>query len=140
MPSAAPADRRRVGFGTGHGHHGEIVQGVFDVTSELSAHGLLTLPCPLFSSRVQFTPNSSGKITAFDATRARGSPHAKTITAAELTCSFIGSADCGGDLRVDSNIPKGKGCGSRCRCDTRRRRLGKGGTFGHRDRPHSSAG
>jgi uncharacterized protein involved in propanediol utilization len=109
---AAPADRRRVGFGTGHGHHGEIVQGVFDVTSELSAHGLLTLPCPLFSSRVQFTPNSSGKVTAFGATRARGSPHAKTITAAELTCSFIGSAGCGGDLRVDTNIPKGKGCGS----------------------------
>jgi uncharacterized protein involved in propanediol utilization len=112
QPPGLPANHVRVGFGTGPGHHGEIVQGMFEIASGRPAHGLVTLPCPLFRSRVRFTPNGGHAITAFGLTRAEGSPYAKAIAAAELTCRSIGIAGRGGDLRLDSNIPAGKGCGS----------------------------
>jgi uncharacterized protein involved in propanediol utilization len=102
----------RVGVGIGRGHHGEIVQGAFQAANGLTVPGLLTMPCPLLSSRVQFAPNSSGQITAFGVESPPGSPYAKTVTAAEIACSFIGIAGLGGDLRLESNIPGSKGCGS----------------------------
>jgi uncharacterized protein involved in propanediol utilization len=96
----------RAGHGEVHGHHGEIVQGLFYSGDGQMEHGLVTLPCPLFSTRARFRPLRAGPLAVepADRTRARA--------AARLTLDALGRTGWGGALRVEGNVPLRWGCGS----------------------------
>lgn len=94
--------------GTHHsvGHHGEILQGVFESGGRLR-RALITLPCPLYESHAVFEPSdTSAGITVHDPWRT------KARRAAELTLRALGDAPAGGTLSLTSNIPPSRGFGS----------------------------
>ncbi|MFL5387017.1 MAG: hypothetical protein ACJ8GN_31365 [Longimicrobiaceae bacterium] len=78
-PRTAPAALRlptpvsgfRAGQGEIHAHHGEIVQGMFYTSDETVEHGLVTLPCTLYRTRVRFRPLRSGPLTVEPGDRSR---------------------------------------------------------------------
>lgn len=94
------------GHGSAIGHHGEILQGVFEDSLGHLRRGLVTLPCNIFRSECTFAPDTSGMITLNPVGR-----H-KARQAVELTlvcCDLVGW---GGKLTLDSNIPQRWGLGS----------------------------
>lgn len=100
---------RRAGHGTGMGHHGEIIQGYFDVAGAPvgATYGLVTLPCPQLSSeawvrRVDHAPGSVSGV--------RG--HSKAKAAAIATLKAFDATEIGLRLDVRSTIPVGHGFGS----------------------------
>jgi uncharacterized protein involved in propanediol utilization len=97
---------RRVGTADVRAHHGEIVQGVFYDADGHVEQGLVTLPCSLYGTHVQFRPLRAGPLTVEPADRRRA--HA----AARLTLDALGRTGWGGVLRIGSNVPLGWGCGS----------------------------
>ncbi len=103
QPAAAA---RRVGSGHVHAHHGEIVQGLFYSGDGVLEHGLVTLPCTLFSTRARFRPLPSGSLTVEPADRLRA------LSAARLTLDALGRTGWGGTLQIVSNVPLRWGCGS----------------------------
>jgi uncharacterized protein involved in propanediol utilization len=101
-----PASDFRVGYGEIHAHHGEIVQGMFYSSDGTVEHGLVTLPCTLFRTRVRFRPLRSGPLTVEPCDRMR------SRAAARLTLDALGRTGWGGAIRIESNVPVQWGCGS----------------------------
>lgn len=102
-PPDAPC---RAGHGAIHAHHGEIVQGIFYSPDGALEHGLVTLPCSLFGTRVRFRPLRSGPLTVEPTDRSRAR------TAARLTLDALGRTGWGGAIRIESTVPLRWGCGS----------------------------
>lgn len=96
----------RIGLAEIHAHHGEIVQGVFRDCDGRLEHGLVTLPCSVYGTRVYFRPLRSGPLTVEPADRRRAQ------TAARLTLDALGRTGWGGAIRIESSVPLGWGCGS----------------------------
>jgi len=105
-PANASANDFRVGHGEIHAHHGEIVQGMFYSSDGTVEHGLVTLPCSLYRTRVRFRPLRSGPLTVEPGDRAR------SRAAARLALDALGRTGWGGSLRIESNVPVQWGCGS----------------------------
>lgn len=95
----------RTGAGFALGHHGELLQGMFEAHGRF-VRALVTLPCPLFGSRATFRPGPSGAITV--------TPDSceKARQAVELTRRRWLPEAPGGELAVRSNMPRRKGLGS----------------------------
>ncbi|MEV5954554.1 GHMP kinase [Streptomyces sp. NPDC051987] len=88
------------------GHHGEILQGVFESDGRLR-RALITLPCPLYESHAVFEPSDTATgIVMRDPWRT------KARRAAELTLRSLGGVPAGGTLSLTSNIPPSRGFGS----------------------------
>ncbi len=96
-----------------HGHHGEILQGIFAGDDGAVHRGLVTLPCPRFHSRATFVVDSSLARARDGQPRIRVRPATKTkaLRAAELTLAYLG-CEVGGALAVESNAMEGWGLGS----------------------------
>ena len=101
-----PVSEFRVGHGEIHAHHGEIVQGMFYSSDGTVEHGLVTLPCTLYRTRVRFRPLRSGPLTVEPGDRSRAK------AAARLTLDALGRTGWGGAIRIESNVPIQWGCGS----------------------------
>ncbi|MEO3790808.1 GHMP kinase [Nonomuraea sp. B10E15] len=86
-------------------HHGEILQGVFH-DGERLRRGLVTLPCPLYSTHATFMPTGDDGVTV------RPGWRTKATRAAELTLSALGWPVPGGLLSLTSDIPLSRGFGS----------------------------
>lgn len=95
----------RRGFGTAIGHHGELLQGVFEDETGRLHRGLVTLPLARLTSRATFTSTGALGLTAY--------PEGKTKAglAARRTLDHLDIAD-GGTLCIESDIPVGHGYGS----------------------------
>ncbi len=106
VPFPSPAPSSRVGRGEIHAHHGEIVQGLFPSSDGRLEHGLVTLPCSLFGTRVRFRPLRSGPLTVEPGDRSRAR------TAARMTLDALGRTGWGGSIRIEGNVPLRWGCGS----------------------------
>jgi uncharacterized protein involved in propanediol utilization len=98
----APLSR---GHGTTIGQLGELFQG--QVVDHRGSHRcLVSLPCPALVSQVIFEPSSSRLLSVTPQSKLK----AQTVTA--LTLQYLGLPLLGGTIRVNSNIPEAKGCGS----------------------------
>jgi uncharacterized protein involved in propanediol utilization len=102
FPSAPPV---RAGSAEIRAHHGEIVQGVFHSADGTLEHGLVTLPCPLFSTRARFRPLPTGPLTVEPGDRSRAK------VAARMTLDALGRTGWGGSLRIEGDVPHRWGCG-----------------------------
>ncbi|MFG3091117.1 kinase [Streptomyces antibioticus] len=94
------------GRGTAPVHHGELLQGVFEGPGGVPVRALVTLPCPLFTTRAVFTPaphGGAGGVTVRPAWRR------KARRAAELALDGTGLS---GRLEVAGDVPLGRGFGS----------------------------
>src|SRR2546430_3886410 len=98
-PPAAGAGSYRVSA-----HHGEILQGVF-VDGGRLRRGLVTLPCPLYSTRATFVPTDTEGVTVPPAWRT------KAARAAALTLERLGWPGPGGILDLTTDIPLSRGFG-----------------------------
>ncbi|MBZ9772272.1 GHMP kinase [Mesorhizobium sp. CO1-1-8] len=88
------------------GHHGELVQGLFEDTGGSLKRALVSLPCPDLRARASFQPDEGNRIISFPPDRQ------KALRAAELTAAAFGPKGMGGALSLESNIPIGRGMGS----------------------------
>jgi uncharacterized protein involved in propanediol utilization len=98
--------------GTGHAscHHGEILQGVFLDSAGRPCRGLVTLPMPGPGVRAEFTPRPGHRVDVHPANRVKAA-RAASLTIAECA-DRSGLPRCGGQLRLDGDIPLGLGMGS----------------------------
>ncbi|MBZ9974032.1 GHMP kinase [Mesorhizobium sp. BR-1-1-10] len=94
------------GFGVAVGHHGELVQGLFEDDGARLRRALVSLPCRQLQSRARFS-GGDGDLVAV-------TPEScdKARRAAELTIARFGQRATGGNLAIDSNVPVGRGMGS----------------------------
>ncbi|MFE9201149.1 hypothetical protein [Micromonospora sp. NPDC007230] len=100
-----PGDGDRRGWGTAHGHHGELLQGVFEFAGSLH-RGLVTLPCPIMSTEVSVVvTEETPEWTVHPPWKT------KALLAARATADILGEK-AGGAVSVQSNIPTGFGMGS----------------------------
>jgi uncharacterized protein involved in propanediol utilization len=106
MLQAGERGALRRGVGNAVAHHGEILQGVFEVPEGRLCRALVTLRADVFWSEATFAPDASGTVVAEDAWRV------KAVRAAELTLDMAGLSGAGGRLCVRTNIPPGWGLGS----------------------------
>ncbi|RZQ59638.1 GHMP kinase [Amycolatopsis suaedae] len=99
-----------VGIGHACCHHGEILQGVFLDADGRPCRGLVTLPMAGPGTRAEFTPLPGRRVTVSPAgrTKAAGAAVLAVAECARLT----GRRECGGLLRLHSDIPLGLGMGS----------------------------
>lgn len=88
------------------GHHGELIQGVFEDDQGLLHRGLVTLPLDSFRSTVRLVLDQSESLTVEPPDRI------KALRSVHLTLAQLGYQALGGHLRVKSNIPIGHGYGS----------------------------
>ncbi|MBZ9747631.1 GHMP kinase [Mesorhizobium sp. CO1-1-7] len=88
------------------GHHGELVQGLFEDDGARLRRALVSLPCRQLQSRARFSPGDGDlvAVTPVSCDKAR--------RAAELTIARFGQRGTGGNLVIDSNVPVGRGMGS----------------------------
>lgn len=94
------------GHGEAIGHHGELIQGVFEDPEGNLHRGLLSLPCRQLNSRADFRPRDEAGVTVTPV-------HCKkSRRAAELVLEGFGMGGIGGHLTIASNIPIGRGMGS----------------------------
>jgi uncharacterized protein involved in propanediol utilization len=94
------------GRGWAHGHHGELLQGVFEVGGSLH-RGLATLPCPMFTTRARVRLSAlEPELTVTPAWKT------KALQAVRCTLHALGSPALGGQLVLDSNVDVGRGFGS----------------------------
>lgn len=105
--AALPEEPRllRRGRARAMAHHGEILQGVFEMPSGRLCRALVTLCAEVFWSEATFVPDPEGPVVADDPWRV------KAVRAAELALARAGHTG-GGRLHVRSNIPPGWGLGS----------------------------
>ncbi|QPC95770.1 GHMP kinase [Mesorhizobium sp. INR15] len=94
------------GYAEAIGHHGELVQGLFEDDGAQLRRALVSLPCPQLKSKASFRANESDHVSVTPASRE------KARRAAELTINAYGRPGTGGNLAIDSNIPIGRGMGS----------------------------
>jgi len=122
-PAPATVTDPRAGSFRVDAHHGEILQGVF-VTDGRLRRGLVTLPCPLYSTRATFLPTDDAGTTVRPAWRS------KARRAADLTLARLGHPVPGGLLDITSDIPLCRGFG----LDGQRADLGgRAVVFAHRE-------
>lgn len=95
----------RVGYAFITGHHGELVQGVFEHNGELE-RALVTLPCHLFHTRAVFYPDCSGNITVYPKDKS------KALKAAKIVLNRYADDQVTGSLQLFSNAPMSIGVGS----------------------------
>lgn len=96
----------RIGTGRATGHHGELLQGVFEGSDGRLHRGLMTLPMAREVSVATFWPRPDGTIST------RPENRTKAARAAKLALTHLGLAQAGGDLTIESSIPVGHGYGS----------------------------
>lgn len=96
---------RSIGVGAASGHHGELVQGVFEDRHGRLHRGLVTLPLTRLVSTATFTCAATPELTTHPGDKI------KAGLAARKTLSHLGVA-AGGFLQIQSNIPIGHGYGS----------------------------
>lgn len=94
------------GYAEAIGHHGELVQGLFEDEGARLRRALVSLPCRQLRSKARFTANASDHVSVLPTSCE------KARRAAELTLNTFGRQGAGGHLAVDSNIPIGRGMGS----------------------------
>lgn len=94
------------GYAEAMGHHGELVQGLFEDTGGDMKRALVSLPCPDLKARAWFRADESNHIIPSRPDRQ------KALRAAELTVAAFAPKRMGGALSVESNIPIGRGLGS----------------------------
>lgn len=94
------------GNGEATGHHGELLQGIFEDKNGHLHRGLVSLPCRQLKSKAKFRANNTEKISI--------TPHRcrKAQRAAELALKIFARIGTGGHLAIESNIPVGRGMGS----------------------------
>jgi uncharacterized protein involved in propanediol utilization len=106
LPAPVPdAEGALEGGGFAFGHHGEILQGVFEASGSLR-RGLVTLPCKAFRSTATFVARVGSSLVIDPSWKV------KALCAARLTLDFLGRHDCGGSLVIRGNAPPGWGLGS----------------------------
>lgn len=96
----------RVGYGTSIAQHGELFQGQVEDSSQRPRRCLVSLPCKKMSSRVVVQPRPCTPLNVYPAHKLKAS------SAVEFTFAYLGVADLGGTITVESNIPEAKGYGS----------------------------
>lgn len=96
----------RPGLGYAIGHHGELLQGVFEGSDGRLHRGLVTLPLPAMRTTATYRPKSGVPIETFPTDKA------KAKRAAILALRHLGYPQSGGDLAIESSIPVGFGYGS----------------------------
>ncbi|GLZ41095.1 GHMP kinase [Actinokineospora sp. NBRC 105648] len=96
----------RVGIGTAHGHHGELVQGAFSRPGGALVRALLTLPHRGIGSRVVFHPEPGAALVL------PGPGYEKVGRAVELTLRALFDEPPGGRVEVTGDVPRGVGMGS----------------------------
>ncbi|RUV80832.1 MAG: GHMP kinase [Mesorhizobium sp.] len=94
------------GSGEVAGHHGELIQGIFEDDDAQLRRALVSLPCRHLRSKAVFTKNDTGTVSVTP------SFSEKARRAAELTLDAFARSGTGGTLVIDSNIPIGRGMGS----------------------------
>ncbi|WP_375779132.1 GHMP kinase [Bradyrhizobium sp. ma5] len=94
------------GYGEAIGHHGELIQGIFEDENGHLRRGLTSLPCRQLRSKAMFKAHGQDILSV--------SPRRceKSRRAAELVLKTFGRLRGGGHLTVQSNIPVGRGMGS----------------------------
>ncbi|TPL79883.1 GHMP kinase [Mesorhizobium sp. B2-3-14] len=94
------------GIGVAIGHHGELVQGLFEDDGARLRRALVSLPCRQLQSRARFSAGDGDLVAV--------TPEScdKARRAAELTIARFGQRGTGGNLAIDSNVPVGRGMGS----------------------------
>jgi len=96
----------REGYGEAIGHHGELIQGVFEGPEGNLHRGLVSLPCRHLKSRAKFWLHGEAGVSVTPG-------HCeKSKRAAELVLQTFGGGRTGGHLVIVSNIPIGRGMGS----------------------------
>lgn len=94
------------GQGWAQGHHGELLQGVFEVDGRLH-RGLTTLPCPMFTTRARiWLAAGQTELTVAPAWKT------KALDAVRCTLRALGMPPLGGHLELDGDIEVGRGFGS----------------------------
>ncbi|TCK94632.1 GHMP kinase [Paraburkholderia sp. BL9I2N2] len=94
------------GCGEAIGHHGEILQGVFEDDEGQLRRGLASLPCRHLTSKAKFVVDDAEGVSVVP-------KHcAKAKRAAELALHRFSNREIGGHLTIESNIPVGRGLGS----------------------------
>lgn len=94
------------GYAEAIGHHGELLQGLFEDDGGQLRRALVSLPCRQLRSKATFTANDSDQVNVTPVSRE------KARRAAELTINAFGSPGRGGSLAIDGNIPLSRGMGS----------------------------
>jgi uncharacterized protein involved in propanediol utilization len=94
------------GYAEAIGHHGELVQGLFEDEHARFRRALVSLPCRRLKSKASFRANDGERVGVMPTSRE------KARRAAELTLETHGRPGTGGNLMIDSNIPVGRGMGS----------------------------
>lgn len=94
-----------IGVAAANGHHGELLQGVFEDRNGHLHRGLVTLPLAKLVSKATFTCAATRDLTV------RPGDKAKAGLAARKTLQHLDVAE-GGLLNIESNIPIGHGYGS----------------------------
>lgn len=95
----------RIGVGAANGHHGELLQGVFEDRNGELHRGLVTLPLAKLVSKATFTCAATRDLTV------RPGDKVKAALAARKTLNHLNVAE-GGFLNIESGIPIGHGYGS----------------------------
>jgi uncharacterized protein involved in propanediol utilization len=97
---------RTIGTGRSPGHHGELLQGAFEMADGIH-RGLVTLPCALFRTHATATLRcGTGRVVATPCWKE------KAARAAALTLAMLELPDLDVELRLESNIPTSRGFGS----------------------------
>ncbi|MGY5795538.1 GHMP family kinase ATP-binding protein len=94
------------GRGEAIGHHGELLQGVFEDERARLRRALVSLPCRYLKSKAEFRATGEQRVSVVPR-RCE-----KARRAAELTLERFAQAETGGQLVIESNIPVGRGMGS----------------------------
>lgn len=98
------------GTGRSYSHHGELLQGVFTDAVGHPTPALVTLPCPLFSSKADATLLPESDVLAWSPFR--NQDHSKSKRAAENTLAHLGMHRWGAVVRLISEVPRARGFGS----------------------------
>ncbi|WP_406871952.1 kinase [Aminobacter sp. P9b] len=92
--------------GCAFGHHGELLQGVFEDDRGRLHRGLVTLPIDSLRSTAWIVLDESGDLGVEPPSRE------KALRAAQLALAHLGYPSLGGRLKIESDIPVGHGYGS----------------------------
>jgi uncharacterized protein involved in propanediol utilization len=105
-PRPVSAIHRTTGTGRSLGHHGEVLQGAFELPDGVH-RGLVTLPCGLFRTHATATlRRGTGRVVATPCWKE------KAARAVALTLATLELPDLDVELRLESDIPTGRGFGS----------------------------
>jgi uncharacterized protein involved in propanediol utilization len=99
------ATARATGVGRAGGHHGEILQGVFEVNGAL-VRGLVTLPCPRFEAEAGVVLQPGPRVDVAPAWKL------KARFAARMALDALGLEEMGARLIIRSATPVRRGFGS----------------------------